>query len=172
MRRNFSGHTDGNAACPVQKHERKLGGQLYGLLKRAVVVGNKVNVFGIEFREHQLRDFREARFRITHCRRTVAITRAEVALAVHKRITKTEILSHAHHGVVCGLVSMRMIFAKNVTHHTRTLDGLGGRIQTHAVHCIENAALHGFHAVENVGQSAALHNGKRVLEISACGVTG
>ena len=65
-----------------------------------------------------------------------------------------------------------MVFAEHVAHDAGALHGLGGRQQPHAVHGKENAPLRGLHAVKDIGQSAALHNGERVLEVGLGGVPG
>ena len=65
---------------------------------------------------------------------------------------------------------MRVILAEHVADHACALDGLGGGIEAHAVHRIKDAALHGLHAVEDIGQRAALDDRQGIFEISARGV--
>ncbi len=42
--------------------------------------------------------------------------------------------------------------------------------QAHAVHGIQNAALHGLHAVGHIGQGAALDDAERVFQVGTLGV--
>ncbi len=72
---------------------------------------------------------------------------------------------------------MRVEAAQHVTDHTGRFDGLGRRIvvgarvaQPHAVHGIQNAALHGLHAIGHVRQRTALDHAQRVFQIGTLGV--
>ena len=177
MARNFSGQTHRNAAGAIQQGEGQACGQLARLFKGAVVVGHKLYGAFVKFIEQQRSDARQTRFGVTHGRSAVTVTRAEVSLAVHQRVTLTEVLRHAHHRVVSGLVAVRMVFTKHVTDDTRTFDWLGtaGAIgpteaQPHARHAVQNTPLHRLLAVANIGQCASLDDAEGVLKISTLGI--
>jgi hypothetical protein len=69
---------------------------------------------------------------------------------------------------------MRVEAAEDVAHDTGTLHRLGaagaGVGQTHALHRIQDAALHRLASVADVGQRTALDHAERVLQIGALGV--
>ena len=64
---------------------------------------------------------------------------------------------------------MRMVFADHVADHTRRFHRFGAGPQPQLAHGIEYAPLHGFLAVPDIGQRAALDHGDGVLQIIARG---
>ena len=79
VRRNFRGHAHRDARRAVEQNHRQPRGQHGGFFKRAVVVGHKIHRALMDFRKQQLGNRREPRFGVTHGRRAVAVSRAEVA---------------------------------------------------------------------------------------------
>ena len=62
-----------------------------------------------------------------------------------------------------------MVLAEHVAHDARRLDGLRARLDAHALHVDQNAALHGLLAVGDVGKRTALDDRHRVFKIGpAC----
>ena len=173
---DFGGQADGDAAGAVQEDERKSRGQLAGFFGAAVVVRLEVDRALVDLVQHQPRDGAQPRFGVAHGRRAVAVAAAEVALAVDQRVALRKALRHAHQGVVGGGVTVRVVAAQHIAHHAGALDRLGaagrGEGQAHAVHGVEDAALHRLVAVADIGQGAALDDRQRVLQVSALGVVG
>jgi hypothetical protein len=62
-----------------------------------------------------------------------------------------------------------MQFAQHVADHRRRFARLGGRVQAEVVHCIQDAPLHRFLAVADIGQRAPLDHRDCVIEIGAFG---
>ena len=56
----------------------------------------------------------QARLRVAHRRRAVAVDRAEVALAVDERVAHREVLGEPDEGVVQGDVAVRVVLAHHL----------------------------------------------------------
>jgi hypothetical protein len=173
--RHLGGQTHGNARCTVEQHERQPRRQLLRLFGRAVVVRDEVDGTLVDLVEQQPRDRRQSRLGVAHRRRPVAVTRAEIALAVDQRVAQREVLRHAHHRVVGRGVAMRVVAAEHIADHPRALDRLGPARrgtegQPHALHRIEDAALHRLLAVTDVRQRAAFDDRQRVFEVGPLGI--
>ncbi len=175
----LGGQAHGNAAGAVEQRKRQACGQLAGFLRAAVVVGHEIDRAFIDLVEQQAGDARQARLGIAHGRSAIAVTAAEVALAVNQRVPLGKVLRHAHQRVVGRLVAVRVKTAQHIAHHAGTLDGLGRRAargaavaQAHAVHRIQNAPLHGLEAIAHVGQCTALDDRQSIFKIGALGITG
>ena len=103
-------------------------GRTTGSCSRLVEVGNEIDGFFFDVREHFLGDFRKARFGVPHGRRRIAVDRAEVALAVDQRVAHVEVLRQAHQRVVDRRVAVRMVFAEDFADDLRALAvGLASR---------------------------------------------
>ncbi len=59
-----------------------------------------------------------AGFGVAHGGGGVAVNGAEVALAIDQRVAHGEVLGHADHGVVDGLVAVGMVFAQHFADDT------------------------------------------------------
>ena len=153
---------------PEEPLTRRLGmlrGQDDRLLLAFIEVGNEIDGFLFDVREHFLGDFRKARFGVTHGRRRIAIDRAEVALAVDERVAHVEILRQAHERVIDGRVAVRMEFAEDFADDLGALAvGLGGG-EAQLVHAEQDAAVDGLQAVAHVGQRAADDYAHGVIEV-------
>jgi hypothetical protein len=118
---------------------------------------------------------RQPRLGVAHGRGAVAVAAAEVALAVDQRVALRKVLRHAHQRVVGRAVAVRVELAQHVAHHAGALHRLGrrcwaGKAQAHAVHGVQDAALHRLLAVAHIGQRAALDDRQRVFQVGALGV--
>jgi len=87
-------------------------------------------------------------------------------MTVDQRITQREILRDANERIVGRLVAVRMVLAEHLTNNTCRFDRLGAMGETELVHGKQNAALHRFLAVFNLGQGAAFDHAHRVFEIA------
>ncbi|GCM19095.1 hypothetical protein ExPCM16_00538 [Escherichia coli] len=63
-------------------------------------------------------NFRQTDFRITHCRRRVAVDGTEVTLTVYQHVTQREWLRHTDDRVINRRVTMGMVFTDYVTNDT------------------------------------------------------
>ena len=166
----------GDAAGAVEQVERQARGQLFGLFERTIVGGDEVHRALVDLVEQQAGDLGQPRFGVTHGGGAVAVAAAEVALAIDQRIALGKVLRHAHQRVVGGAVAVRVVLAEHVANHAGAFDRLGRRIateaQAHAVHGVEDAALHRLLAVGHIGQGPALDDREGVFEVGALGVGG
>ena len=167
VRRDVGRHADRDAACAIDKQIGKARRQNDRLELLLVIVRLEVDGILVEVVEHRHRDGREARLGVALRRGRIAIDRAEIALPVDERRAHREVLRHAHQGVVDRKLAVRMILADHVADGARRLVvGPVGR-EIELAHRIEDAPVHGFQAVANVGQSAAHDHAHRVIEIAA-----
>ena len=84
MRGNIRRHTDSDARRPVdqkigypRRHDCRFG-------LGAVVILDKIDRFSVDVGQDLVRDARHPDFRVSHCRRRIAIDGAEVSLAIHQ----------------------------------------------------------------------------------------
>src|SRR6202167_2688238 len=165
VRRNIGGHADGDAGGAVDEQAGNARGQDEGFFFAFIEVGDKLDGFFFDVREHFFGDFGKARFGVTHGRRWIAVHGAEVALAVHERVAHVEILRQADERVVDRSVTVRMEFAEDFADDLGALAvGLGGS-EAKLVHAVENAAVHGLQAVADIGQGAADDHAHGVIEV-------
>ncbi len=167
VRRDVGRHADRDAAGAVDEQIGKARRQDDGLFFLVVIVRLEVDGVVLEIVEQRDRDGREPRFRVAlRCGR-IAIDRAEIALPVDERRAHREVLRHAHQGVVDRELAVRVILADHVAHGARRLvvGTVGGEVEL--AHRIEDAPVHRFQAVANVGQRAAHDHAHRVIEIAA-----
>ena len=172
--RHFGGQADRDAARAVEQHERQPCRQLPRLGGRAVVVGNELDRAFVDLVEQQACDRRQPRLGVAHRRGAVAVARAEVALAVDQRVALRKVLRHAHQRVVGGGVAVRVELAQHIADDARALHRFGTargvERQTHALHRVQDAPLHGLLPIAHVGQRAALDDAEGVFEVRAFGV--
>ena len=167
VRRNVGCHADGDAAGPVGQQVRERGRQDRRLLFALVVVGLEVDRVLVDIGEQRLRRARQTRFGVAHCRRRIAIHRAEIALPRNQWQTHGEILRHADHRVVNRGVAVWVILAHHVAHDTRGLAERLGRVVAAFLHREEHATVNGLQPVARIGQSARHDHAHRVIEIGA-----
>ena len=177
MAGDFSCKPNCYAAGTIKQRERQARRQLAWLFKRAVIVGNKVHRTLVQLFEQQAGDAGKARFGIAHGSSAVAVTAAKIALAVNQGVPLRKILRHAHHGVVCGTVAVRVIFAQHITHHPGAFDRFGpagaigpAKAQTHARHAVQNTPLYRLLAIARIRKGPALDNAKRVFKVRTLGI--
>ena len=165
VRRNVGGHADGDAAGSVHEQVRHAGREDDRLFFRLVEVRREIYGFLFDVGEQFLGDARQARFRIAHGCRHVAVNGTEVSLPVHQGITHVKVLRHAHQSVIDRRVSVGVILAEHFADDLRAF-AVGPRgSQAQFVHAVENAAMHRLQAVAHVRQRAPDNHGHRVVEI-------
>ena len=176
---DLGSHAHGNTAGAVEQHERQPGRQLARFLGGAVVIGHPVHRALIDLVQQQGADAAQAGFGVAHGGGTVAVAAAEVALPVDEWIALREVLRHAHQRVVGGLVAVGVEAPEHIPHHAGAFDRLGRRVgvraaiaQTHALHRVQDAPLHGLLAVAHIGQRPALDDAQRIFQIGPLRVGG
>ena len=164
MGRDVRRHADGNALAAVDEQVRETAGQDVGLLLGLVKVGIPVDGVFFNVGQHLAGHLGHAGLGVTVSSRGVAVHGAEVALAVHKRVTQAEILRQTHHGIIDRSVAVRVVRAQHRT------DGIGRfavgvlRVVAALVHRVQDAAVDGLQAVAHIGQSARHDNRHRVVK--------
>ena len=165
VRRNVGGHAHGDTGGTVDQQIRNARGENDRLVFALIEVRDKINGLLLDVREHFFRDFREARFGVTHRGRGIAVHRAEIALAIHERVAHVEFLRQAHERVVDRRVTVRMELAENFADDLGAFAiGLRGG-EAKLVHAEKDAAVHRLEAVAHVRQRAPDDYAHRVIEI-------
>ena len=167
VRRNIRCHPHGNARRAVHKELRQPGREHHGLHFGIVEVRREVDRFLIDVGQRRRGDLFEADFGVTHGGGIVAVNRAEVPLTVHERVAHREILRETHDRHVGRQVAVRMVLTEHFPHDAgRLLVRIVVRILD-LVHRVENAAMHGFQTVADIGQRAAHNHAHGVIEVGA-----
>ena len=165
MRRDVRGHADGDAGAAVEQQVRQPCRQYPGLLARGIVVGNELDGVLVDIGEELVRDRGQTRFGVSHRRRTIAVDRSEVSLAIDERVAEVEVLRHADEGVVDGGVAVGVIVLEHLADDTGALAVAGIRAKPHLRHREQDAAMDRFEAVASVGQRALHDDAHGVIEI-------
>ena len=165
MRRNVRGHADGDAGTAVEQQVRQPRRQYPGLLARGIVVGNELDGVLVNIGEELVRDRGQTRFGVSHRRRTIAVDRTEVSLAIDERVAEVEVLRHADEGVVDGGVAVGVIVLEHLAHDTGALAVACIRAKSHLRHGKQDAAMDRFQAISSVGQCALHDDTHGVIEI-------
>ena len=105
--------------------------------------------------EQQSGDFGQAGFCVTHSSGSVAVARTEVTLSVDERVALRKVLRHANKCFIGGAVAVGVVAAEYIADYACTFDGfcagVAAKAQAHAGHGIQDASLHRFLAVADVG---------------------
>ncbi len=123
VRRDRGRHPDRDALRAVGEQVRKSARKHDRLFRLAVIVGAEFDAVLVDAVEQELRDFGHPRFGVAIGGGIIAVDIAEIALPVHQRIARGEILRQANHRVVDRLVAMRMERAHHVA------DDFGGFLE-------------------------------------------
>ena len=155
-------------AIPDEPFSSRLGrrlGSTSGSLQRAIEVVAEVDRVLIKIGQQFFGQLVQAGFGVTHGGGSVAIHRAEVALAVHQQIAHGEILGHARHGLVDGRIAVRVVFPQ---HFPDDAGGFfEGRVGTdaHVLHGIQDAPVNGFQAIPGIRQGARHDDGHGIVKV-------
>jgi hypothetical protein len=167
VRRDVRRHADRDARRAVDQEIWKLRGKDERLRLAPVVVGTEVHRFLVEIGEQLVRDLRHADLGVAHGRGVVAVDRSEVSLAVDQRITQAEVLRHAHDRVVHRGVAVRMVLADHVADDARRFLVRLVPVVRQLVHGVQDASMHGFEAVTDIGERAPHDHAHGVIEVGA-----
>ncbi len=149
----------------VDQQVRQFRRQQQRLVLRAVVVRPEVDRFLLDVGEQFVRDLGEPDLRVSHRRGTVAVDRAEVALAIDEHVAQREVLRHPDDGVVDRLVAVRVVLADDVADDARRLLVRPVPVIRQFMHREQHATVHRLQAVAHVGQRATDDDAHRVVEI-------
>ena len=172
MGRDIGRHADRNAAGAVDQHVGKTRRKDRRLLILAVIIVLKINGFLIDVGQHKSGGFIHPHFGIAHGGGVIAVHRAEIALAVQQRQRHREILRHPHQRVIDRAVAMGVVFPHHIAHRAgRFAIGFVVRVPG-LVHGIENAAMHRFQPVAQVGDRTGDDHAHRIVEIARFHLVG
>src|SRR5271166_1068478 len=165
VRGNVSRHAHRDARGAVDQQVGDAGRENFGFLPALVEIGSEIDGLFVDIFEQRRIHARKARFGVPVGCRRIAIHRAEVSLPVDQWIAQREGLRHADQGVINRGVSVRVIVSQHLADDARAFAVSAVEGQAHFRHGKQDAAVHGFQAVANVGQSAADDHAHRVVEI-------
>ena len=165
VRRDVRRHAHSDAGRAVHEQVRHAGRQHRRLDLGLVVVRREIDRFLVDVGEQLRRDPGHPDLGVTHRRRSVAVDRAEVALAVDEQVAHREGLGHAHDRVVHGRVAVGVILADHVTDDTGRLLVWLVPVVAELPHCVEDAAVDRLETVPNVGQGPAHDHAHGVIEV-------
>src|SRR5918997_2668698 len=121
VRRDLGRHPHRDAVCTVDEQVRVPRRQHLGLALALVEVRDEVDGVRTYVPEHLRRHAREARLGVPHGGRRVAVDAAEVALAVHERVTHREALGEPGQRVVDGRVAVRVVLTDDLADYRGAL---------------------------------------------------
>ena len=154
----------GDPRGPVNQKVRHPGRENGRLGSLPIEILDDVHRFLFDVREDVLGNRRKFGFRVPVSRRGVTVDGSEVPLPVHERITKGKVLDHTHERVVHGCITMRVILAQDLTHHSCTLLVKPVRPQPRLVHGEEDAPVDGLEPVPNIGQGPLDDHAHRIVK--------
>jgi hypothetical protein len=152
-------------SVPLSKIFGTAAGKHFRLFERAVVVGTPVDRFFVDVAQAVLPSGAHARFGVAHRGGRVAVDGAEVSLPNDERVAHHEILRHFDHGVIHSNIAVRVEFSEHVSHYPRSFARARTGGQAHAMHSVENAAVHGLQSVAHVREGARRNDRHGVVEI-------
>ena len=163
--RHVGGHAHGNARCTIDEQVRNLGRKHSRLLEAVVEVVGQVDCLLVQVGQHLFGHFPKAGLRVTHGRGVVSVNGAEVSLTIHHGIAHGPILRKAHHRVVHGAVSMRVVLAQHLSDDTGGL--LVGSVGQDAQleHAVEHPAVHRLQSIPDIGQRPRHDDRHRVIDV-------
>ena len=165
VRRDLRSHAHGDPVRTVDQKIGDLGGQDRGLLRGFVKVRDEVHGFFLNVGQHFRRQPREPTLGIPVGCGPIAINRAEIALAIDERVAHIEVLRHTHQGIVDCRVAMRVVFLDYLAHNARALYVALVRGDALLIHSVEDAPVHRFQSVADLGQRASDDHAHGVIEI-------
>ena len=160
VRRDGCRHADGDTRCAVGEQVREGAGQNHRFLVLAVVGFAEVDRVLVDALQQQDGDFGQAGFGIAVGRGVVAVDVAEIALAFDQWVALGKVLRQADHGVIDGLIAVRVVFADHVADNAGTFLETGVGVELEHPHGIEQPAVDRLQAIANIGQRA-MHDGRQ-----------
>ena len=149
VRKNHRGERDGDALGALRQQQRELDGQRHRLLLAAVIAGFPLGGLGVE--HHLLGEFRQTGLDITASSRPIAREDvAPVTLTVNQQV----LLHHVDQRIVDGGVAMGMVEHGG----THDIGHFGETAVIGLFHGVQDATLHRFEAVVDVGNRAVQDN--------------
>ena len=165
VRRNVGRHPDRDTVRAVDQQVGNLAGEHFGLVLRAVEVGNEVDGVLVDIGQQPFGQPRQPAFGVTIGGGRIAVDRAEVALAVDQRIAHAPWLRHPDQRVVHGAVAMRMVALEHFADHAGAFGVAAVGEQSLAEHRDQDSAMDRFEPVAHVGQRAPDIHRHRVVQV-------
>ena len=166
VRRDRGCHANGNSAGAVGEEVGKQARKHLGLLFLAVVGEPKIDGALVETCHELHRDGREPGLGVAISSGIIAVDIAEIALPVDQRVAKSEILGEADHGIIDGLVAVRVVLADDVAHDACGFLVSAGRIEAKQPHRPQQPSMDGLQPVADIGKRSSGDRRKRVDEIA------
>ena len=166
VRRNIRRHTDGNTAGAVHQQVGNTRRENRRLECFAVIVGLKVDGIFADIANHLHGQRCETALCITHGCGAVVAAGAEVTLAIDQRVAHGPRLSHADQGVINGAIAVGVEVAHRVRDGSGGLDVAALGAIAVVVHRVDDAAVDGFHAVANLGESTSNDDAHGVIDVA------
>ena len=155
MGEDGGGKAHRDAVHALRQQDREFRGERHRFPGTSVVVRDPFRRFGVE--HHLQRKFAELAFDIT---RGSGLVAGQRVTPVALRFDKQVLLAHVHEGRVDGGVAVRVV-VHGIAHDTRHLVEAP---VVHLVHRVENAALHWFEAILEVGDGAVQNSIARIVQ--------
>ncbi len=153
VRRHVGRHADRDPGRAVDQQVRIGGREDDRLLLLPVVVRLEGDGLLVDRLRHQRRRVGHPAFGVPHGGgRVVVAEGAEVPVPVDEGEPHGERLGHPHQRVVDRRVSVRVQLTHDLADHAGALHETAVRAQAHLVHLVDDAAVHGLHAVTGVRQ--------------------
>ena len=143
VRRNISRHADSDTRTSVYQEIRKRGREDGRLLRRIIVVWNKVDRVFVHILHQNRAKMCQLRLGIPHGRRRIAVHRSKVSLAFDENFSHCPRLSHMHERGVNGHVTVRVIITHRLANDLGAFTMLPVREESQTVHRVQDAPLGG-----------------------------
>ena len=163
VRGDVGGHADGDAGAAVDDEVRDRGRQHRRLDLAAVVVGLEVDGLLVDRGGHRHRRRRHPALGVAHGGGAV-VGGAEVAVPVDHGQPHRPGLRRTDECVVDRAVAVGVQATHHLADHARALDVSAVGAHAHAVHRVEDPALHRLEPVTGVGEGTGVDDGVGVLQ--------
>ena len=102
---------------------------------------------------------------ITGGSRRISVDGTKVALPINKRITVGELLRHVNHGVVDGLIAVRVVLTHHLADYAGRFAMRLSRCDAQFPHPKQDSSLNRLEAVSDVGNGSPTDNAHRVVDV-------
>ena len=154
VRRNVSGHADGDAGSAIDEQVRKCCRENRRLGARFVVIRHEIDRVLIHVGHQRRAEMGHARFGVAHRRWRIAFDGSEIPLAVDQPFAHRPRLRHVDKRRVNHRFAVRMIVTAGVAADLCAFTMLPPWEKRQVVHRVENSPLRRFESVARIRQRA------------------